>query len=56
MSLEFNLAFLMEFDRDKSVDRYENDYVILERDENGRTVMTGKPLRDVFIYEKDECK
>jgi len=40
-------AFLL----DESITRYENDCVICERLPDGSVLVTGKPLKSVFIYE-----
>lgn len=42
-----------EFERNKSIRRYEDQYVIMERAPDGIVTMTGKPLAPVFIYPKE---
>lgn len=45
---------LFHFERNKELKYFEDEFMIYERDEEGRITFTGKPFKPVFIYEVKE--
>lgn len=42
-----------EFERNPEIKRYEDEYIVCKRMDDGSVTMEGKPMKSVFIYAEE---